>query len=74
MDISGSMYQVFYEMQDSVRSFVISTGSGTRQGWSIISSVFWHERFFTTDKRSMAKSCVMGKILFFREISFENPA
>lgn len=55
-DISGSMGGVFYDMQESVRSFVNSTGSGTRLGLSIISDVYRRENKFTTDKQSIIDS------------------
>ena len=53
VDVSSSMQDIFYNMQESVKEFVDNTDEDTELGLSIISDVYRRESGFTDDKESI---------------------
>ena len=53
VDVSSSMQDIFYNMQEFVMEFVDNTDEDTELGLSIISDVYRRESGFTDDKESI---------------------
>jgi hypothetical protein len=55
-DISGSMYDDFYDMQNAIEGFINITHSDTVLGLSTIGSIYERYQDFTTDKNEIINS------------------